>query len=137
SDFVIVGTHDGPLYEVELGPGSMAPLAGGDPPYGHLAQFIAYAALDSVADARWLTPQAYLKVIDKFNEWLVSAYIGADGARLVLLHENLHSDGIRSFFHDVQEALVKVILNPFHDVNAPILSTAFDQRVRAAARKYL
>ena len=35
------------------------------------------------------------------------------------------------------EAYVKALLNPFHELNAPIKSPAFDARVREAAKKHL
>lgn len=57
--------------------------------------------------------------------------------KMVLLHEHKHEDGIKNFFLDVWEAYLKVSLNPFQDLNAPIENAAFDARVRAAAKKFL
>lgn len=67
----------------------------------------------------------YLRSVDKFNEWTVSAFItpgsafggdmltNADGdsdtdTKFVLLHESKNEEGIRGFFHDVWELYVKV-----------------------------
>jgi hypothetical protein len=94
----------------------------------------------------WHTPQpsltlgwraSYLKTVDKFNELLISAYVTPGRTRLMVLHDVRNEDGIKNFFHDVQELYVKVLLNPFHSPTKPIKSEAFDQRVRASAKKYL
>ncbi|KAI8907482.1 hypothetical protein PhCBS80983_g04025 [Powellomyces hirtus] len=137
SYFVIVGTRDNPLYEAELGPQSRADGGGKKDEHKHLNQFIVHAALDVVEDLMWGTNAMYLKVVDKFNEWFISAYVTASGAKLMLLHDATNTDGIRGFFQDTHELYIKTLLNPFTDINSPITSTTFDTKVRALARKYL
>jgi len=84
------------------------------------------------------------------------------GVKILLLHELKNDDGIRLFLQEVWETYVKVrlsrslprpslcsrrltdaperpqtLLNPFHELNAPIRSPTFDARVRASAKKHL
>lgn len=80
---------------------------------------------------------SYLKVVDKFNDQLISAYVTPGRARFMLLHDVRNEDGIRSFMHDVHELYVKVLLNPFHRPTQRIVSETFDARVRALGKKYL
>ena len=85
--FVIVGKSD-PLYEVELGSNGKEDLA-------YLSQFILHSSLDMVDNLMWtnsstyvtlndmtvpIVPHAFvmsrfLKVVDRFNSLVVSAYV--------------------------------------------------------------
>ncbi|TPX34162.1 hypothetical protein SmJEL517_g03093 [Synchytrium microbalum] len=127
---------DNPVYEAEFGPQTRADTAKKED-HRHLNQFIVHAALDIVEDSMWGTSSMYLKVIDKYNEWLVSAYVSASGVKFMLLHDTPNVDGIRNFFVESHEMFVKILMNPFYELNAPITSPSFDTKVRASARKYL
>jgi hypothetical protein len=48
------------------------------------------------------------QVVDRFNEYFVSAYTTATQARFLLLHDSRNEDGIRSFFQEVHELYIKV-----------------------------
>lgn len=64
----------------------------------------------------------YLKGVDRYNEWIVSAFIPTGGesfgsftlaetghgVKFVLLHDIKNDDGIRLFFIDLWEAYIKV-----------------------------
>ncbi|KAG2152960.1 Sedlin [Suillus clintonianus] len=103
----------------------------------HVIQMIANASLDVIEDVMRKESAMYLKSVDKFNEWTVSAFITPGNMKFILLHETKNDDGIRSFFHDVWELYLKTMLNPFHTAHSPIRSIVFDTRVRASAKKYL
>lgn len=116
----------------------------------------------------------YLKTIDKFHEWTVSAWLTPggqslahrtvlhsrsyaydQGVKIILLHELKNDDGIRLFLQETWESYLKVrpsysariltndhttrqtLMNPFHELNAPIRSQTFDARIRASAKKHL
>ncbi|GAC94624.1 transport protein particle complex subunit [Pseudozyma hubeiensis SY62] len=98
---------------------------------------IAHSALDTIEDALITSPYLYLKSIDRIQEYTTSCFVLPGNVKMVLLHEHKHEDGIKNFFLDVWEAYLKVSLNPFQDLNAPIENAAFDARVRAAAKKFL
>ncbi|CAL1702287.1 unnamed protein product [Somion occarium] len=103
----------------------------------HVIQMIANASLDVIEEVMRKENAMYLKSVDKFNEWTVSAFITPGNMKFVLLHESRNDDGIKAFFVDVWELYVKTMLNPFHTAHTPIRSPVFDARVRASAKKYL
>lgn len=78
----------------------------------------------------WSGSGRYLRSVDKYNEWLVSAFVAPNSkstsylnslgecltdyvyfgstVKLVLLHDIRNEEGIRWFFMDVWESYVKV-----------------------------
>eukprot|EP00903_Cladosiphon_okamuranus_P006005 g5925.t1 len=141
SVFMIVGRSE-PLYEADLtsvgnnSSGGGARASAGEES-AHLNQFIVHSALDMVDRKQWSTPATYLRLVDKFNEQNVSAFLTAGGAKLMLLHDGRTDDAIRTFFAEVHELYVKLLMNPFYAYDSPVISPAFDQRVKALARKLL
>jgi len=129
--FVIVSRDDSPIYESEVGTAPKKDEA------AHLHQFILHASLDIVQDVVWNTNNMFLKLVDKFNDLLVSVYVTAGHTRLMLLHDSRNEDGIKNFFQEVHELYIKMLLNPLYVPGSRITSPFFDTRVRALARKYL
>ncbi|ESR56006.1 hypothetical protein CICLE_v10022803mg [Citrus x clementina] len=129
--FIIVSRNEIPIYEAEVGSAAKREDA------AQLHQFILHAALDIVQDLAWTTSAMFLKAIDRFNDLVVSVYVTAGHTRFMLLHDSRNDDGIKSFFQEVHELYIKILLNPLYLPGSRITSSHFDTKVRALARKYL
>ncbi|KNF01446.1 hypothetical protein PSTG_05230 [Puccinia striiformis f. sp. tritici PST-78] len=65
----------------------------------HVVQHVSHAALDTIDALIWSNKSMYLKQIDRFHKWTVSAWIPPGGMWFVLLHEiKNNNNGIKMFF---------------------------------------
>ncbi|CAG2104771.1 unnamed protein product [Medioppia subpectinata] len=134
---VIVGQSDNPIYELEY-----STKTGGEKGSDHryLTQFIAQAALDLVDEYVFTTNNMYLKCVDKFNEWFVTAFVGSNQTiRFLLLHSSpkIDDNNIKSLFHDLYELYTKFAVNPLYQHHSQIRSNLFDKKAHLLAKKYL
>jgi trafficking protein particle complex subunit 2 len=82
----------------------------------------------------WINDSCFLRVVDKFDSTIVSAYVSFGGYYLLLIHDGRDEDQIRYFFQEVHDILSRYILNPFIDIDSPISSKEFDARVASVGR---
>lgn len=135
----LLSRQDKPIYELKFG--SSRQGGDGQPHFDKamddLTPFVVHAALDVVDDVQWTTPAMYLKTVDNFYSYMISAFVTAGNIRFMLVHETKNEESIRQFFSDVYDLYVKTLMSPFYRVTDKIQSPAFDAKVRALAKKYL
>ena len=134
--FVIVGKSDNPLFELEYS------TKGVDRSSDHryLTQFITHSSLDLVDEYMWTTPNMFLKGVDKFNEWFVTAIVcGNSRVKFLLLHDapRVEENNIRNFFMEIYEIYTKFALNPLYVHHTPIKSAIFEKKAQNLAKKYV
>lgn len=97
--FAIVGHNDNPIFEqefvnskeVKVNANSIEDNRKSQKKYSqkedhrHLNQFIAHAALDLIDEHKWRSNTTYLKSLDKFNQFFVSAFVTASQIRFIMV----------------------------------------------------
>ncbi|KAF5836816.1 component of TRAPP complex [Dunaliella salina] len=103
----------------------------------YLHQFVLHASLDAVDEVMWSSKDPHLKAVDRFNNLTVTAFVTPGNARFLLLHDGRNDDSIRTFFTEVYEIYLRVILNPLHVATTRITNREFDRKVKLLAKKTL
>jgi len=101
----------------------------------YLHQFVAHAALDVIDNLMWVNDSCFLRVVDKFDTTIVSAYVSVGGHYLLLLHEGKEEDQVHFFFKEVHDVLSRYLLNPFVEPDCAITSADFDTKIGYLAKR--
>ena len=110
----------------------------------HLRQFVVAAALDRVNDLKWEEPSTHFKIVDKFDNLYVYAYVTQGGIQFALLSTRRDEQSVKHFFERAHELVVKCTMNPFFvsggckegEGDGWILESggAFDRKMRSISR---
>ncbi|CDF35916.1 unnamed protein product [Chondrus crispus] len=100
-------------------------------------QLVLHSSLDMVDEKMWDTRDMYLRVVDRYHDQSISAFVTPSNYRFLLLHDTGEEDGIKHFFTDLHDLFIKATLNPLYVESEPIRSTSFHDKVMLLARKYL
>ena len=101
-----------------------------------------FAALDMVDRIKAGSNDAYLRVVDKFNDYLVSALAPISGIKLLLLHKPGGTLGggeevIRIFLQETYVLYMKLLADHSYEVDDQILSADFATAVKDLGHKIL
>ncbi|ANB14432.1 Trs20p [Sugiyamaella lignohabitans] len=86
----IIGTKDCPIYELEFGSYRQSGdgISKFPPEIKELSPFILHSSLDIVEDVQWTTNSLYLKSVDNFYSYMVSAFV-TPGSKYTISGANL------------------------------------------------
>ncbi|KAF4716240.1 RNA-binding protein 42 [Perkinsus olseni] len=143
---MVDGKDDLPLYSADL-----SSSAGRRDDSPHLDQFVMHSSLDVIDEAMWATTDTFFPMVDRFNDFLISAFLGASNVRFLLLHrhtsirspQQLEQDtqNIRTFFQEVHQLFVKVQMNPLYGLKwtggRQVRCKHFDSAVKELGRRLL
>ncbi|XP_029654330.1 trafficking protein particle complex subunit 2-like [Octopus sinensis] len=99
-------------------------------------QSLAYGSLDLITDMFWQKETNYLGVVDRFCQFVVSAFVAYSGVMFLLVHYDRPDDWSKSFLTDVFELYSRVSLNPFFDFEDYIHSKDFMENMKQLCRKH-
>ncbi|XP_045779511.1 trafficking protein particle complex subunit 2-like [Maniola jurtina] len=132
--FAIVGQSDKPIFEMDFIPVTKEVKKEDN---RHQNQFMVHAVLELVDEHMWKGTNTYLKSVDKFNQWFVSAFVTATQMRFVMVHDVTNEDGVKNFFTDVYKAYIKLFIDPFYRQDTTISFPAFQKEVQLLGKKNL
>ncbi|EDR27836.1 trafficking protein particle complex subunit, putative [Entamoeba dispar SAW760] len=129
--FVIIGSNDRLLYEY---PKESAMKYASDNEYV-LNQFVILSALDFIEEKKKTTPKMYFKSIDVYGSHHLSAFVTSGNIKFVLMSTS-KTDDTKGFFTSVYEDYVKIILNPFYELQTPIESEGLNTHIKQLLKQY-
>lgn len=120
-------------------------------PKDDLLHFILHSALDTVDTKLFSTsylPSApplasanlplFYRGIDKYNDYLISVFITFSQCKFLFVHESRMDENVlKNLLCEIFEIFLIYRCNPFVDTRKPIVSRAFDERIRLIGEKYI
>jgi hypothetical protein len=124
-------------------------------PKDDLLHFILHSALDTVDTKLFSTSYLaattsssgsatasnlplFYRGIDKYNDYLISVFITFSQCKFLFVHESRMDENIlKNLLCEIFEYFLIYRCNPFVDTRKPIISRAFDERIRLIGEKYI
>jgi len=104
----------------------------------YIHELISFASLDLIEINEPTTNSMFLKTVDKFLDYNVSAFSTAGKMKFLLVHEvKINEESLKAFFYEVYEYYAKALLNPFIDKNTKIFSGNFDSKIKQSFKKHI
>lgn len=103
---MIVGSQE-PLYQLMIKQPSVDE---------NILHYAINGSLDILDEMVWTNQATYLKTVDEFQGFRVSAFVTPTNLKLIIAHERRNEDGIRGFFQEVHDLLIKV-RDGFYEIN--------------------
>ncbi|ELP92259.1 trafficking protein particle complex subunit, putative [Entamoeba invadens IP1] len=123
--FVIIGGNDRLLYEY---PKESSMKYASDNEYV-LNQFVILSALDFIEEKKKSSSKMYFKTIDVYGSHHLSAFVTAGNVKFILM-SSAKTDETKAFFNAVYELYVKIVLNPFYELQSPIESDTLTEKIQ-------
>lgn len=91
---------------------------------------------EPTASTNLVQAMMYMREVDRYNDLHVSCMQTPSNAKFLMLHENIkQEEQIKSFFNEVYELFVKIVMNPFYDPSERLNIPQFDDKVRRIAAR--
>ncbi len=104
----------------------------------YIHELISFASLDLIEINEPTTNSMFLKTVDRFLDYNVSAFSTAGKMKFLLVHEvKIGEESLKVFFNEVYEYYAKALLNPFIDKNTKIFSSNFDGKIKQSFKKHI
>lgn len=132
--FAILNSHDHLIFETEI---TSIGQTQSDDDFDVLKQCVTHASMDLIDQLQWRTQNMFLKCVDKFEEWFVSALVAPSLVRFVIAHNRNDEQGIRNFLNEALELYIKTTMNPFYEEGTQIRSGDFEERIQSCGKKHL
>jgi hypothetical protein len=71
------------------------------------------------------------------THWQVSCFVTPGYVKFMLLHNGKSEGSIKTFFEEVHELYIKILMNPFYEPNTPIESPVFYDRAKSIMQRRL